>query len=156
MNNNKTVRTSVKELAKPAVFLQRGDQCGCADAEEQRRLERRTEAHDLQDVRMLVELLANRPLVVVGKVRLLAALLGHLSSQNKHVETYLLCRQSQACFESQCHKRGQNISALFRGHGRMFISTAPHSLASATKLTHTIYRSDSTHNSQVVHMYRSI
>ena len=82
-----TPRTCVKEFTQPAVFLQRCDQRGRANAEEERRLEGRTQAHYLEHVRVLVELLAYRPLVVVSEIRLFAALLRHLPSKTRYRKT---------------------------------------------------------------------
>ena len=61
-------RTRVEEFPQPALLLQRHDQRRRADAEEQRRSERRAQADDIEHVRVLVEPLADRPLVVVTAV----------------------------------------------------------------------------------------
>ena len=76
-------RTFVKELSQPAVLLQRADQRGRLAAANERRLERRTEAGDLQHVRVLLEPLVDGPLMVVRAVRLLAALLRHLRLEHE-------------------------------------------------------------------------
>ena len=66
-------RTSVKELAQSAILLPRRNQRGGADSQEHRRRKRRAEPRDLKDVRVRIELLAYRPLVIVGEIRFFAS-----------------------------------------------------------------------------------
>ena len=66
-------RTLVEELAQPAVFLQGADQRSRFATADKRRLERRTQAGDLEHIRVFVEPLVDGPLMVVRAVRFLAA-----------------------------------------------------------------------------------